>query len=158
MPARRHNQRHAIRDDQRGGTHCLPQIGIPTAFHQHMRVRHHHRVPARHQVPQGGDQAVHVLRMQTARGLIQDVQGVHEAGAQGVGQVDPLRFAPGTEGVTTTSHAATTTSTTTITTAVGVAPGSEGDPATTTSIAGTAPGSQTAPDPVLPDRGPISGN
>ena len=70
----------------------------------------------------------------------------------------PLRFTPGTEGVTTTSHAATTTSTTTITTAVGVAPGSEGDPATTTSIAGTAPGSQTAPDPVLPDRGPISGN
>ena len=61
-------------------------------------------------------------------------------------------------GHSATSHAATTTSTTTITTAVGVAPGSEGDPATTTSIAGTAPGSQTAPDPVLPDRGPISGN
>lgn len=74
-----------------------------------------------------------------------------------------LRFASGSAGVTTTSHAATTTSTavpvttTTITTVQGVAPGSEGDPATTTSIAGTAPGSQTPPDPVLPDSGPIPG-
>jgi hypothetical protein len=78
----------------------------------------------------------------------------------------PLRFAPGTEGVTTTSHAATTTTTvsvttttttTTITAVPGVAPGSEGDPATTTSVAGTAPESRTAPDPVLPDRGPVPG-
>ncbi len=69
----------------------------------------------------------------------------------------PLRFAPGTDGVTTTSHA-TTTTTTSVTVAEGVAPGSEGDPATTTSIDGAAPGSQTAPDPVLPDRGPIPGS
>ncbi len=56
---------------------------------------HQHRVAARREIAQQGEQLLAVLRVEADRRLVEHVEGAGEAGAEGGGEVDALRLAAG---------------------------------------------------------------